>query len=190
MWEPDVTRALATPGVIKLLSTAETQRLIIDVLIASRTVLQQDPEMVKTLLDTYFDVVRHYRENPDALANDVAAETKVPMAQVKPMLAGVAWVGLTDNFQVVARRRRRIPTAWSTSIRSTLRILDETGAFKATRCPTRTRTASSTASSSARPSRRPPPGRSAAPRRQPRRSTSTSRSSPTTSGRDCAKSAR
>ena len=100
VWEPDVTRALATAGVVKLLSTAETQRLIIDVLVASRTVLQQDPEMIKALLVTYFDVVRHYREQPDKLASDVAAETKVPMAQVKPMLAGVAWAGLTDNFEV------------------------------------------------------------------------------------------
>src|SRR4029453_8663519 len=53
VWEPDVTRALATPGVIKLLSTADTQRLIIDVLIANRSVLQQDPELIKLLLTNY-----------------------------------------------------------------------------------------------------------------------------------------
>lgn len=136
IWEPDVTRALATSGVVKLLSTAETQRLIIDVLIASRTVLQQDPEMIRTLLHTYFDVSRHYRENPQQLANDVAAETKVPMAQVKPMLAGVAWTNLTDNFQAW------LGTTPDTNgmvdvIRSTLRILTETGALAGDPLPDR-----------------------------------------------------
>lgn len=127
VWEPDVTRALATPGVVKLLSTAETQRLIIDVLLASRGVLQQDPTMVKTLLITYFDVVRHYRDMPDTLASDVAAETKVPMAQVKPMLAGVAWANLTDNFEVWLGATPDA-NAMVGVIRSTLRILAETGA--------------------------------------------------------------
>jgi outer membrane protein OmpA-like peptidoglycan-associated protein len=128
VWEPDVTRALATAGVIKLLSTAETQRLIIDVLVASRTVLQQDPEMIKTLLVTYFDVVRHYSEQPDNLASDVALETKVPMAQVKPMLAGVAWTGLTDNFEVWLGTKPN-SNGMADVIRSTLRILTETGAL-------------------------------------------------------------
>ena len=134
LWEPDVTRALGTPGVIKLLSTAETQRLIIDVLIASRTVLQQEPEMIKTLLGTYFDVARHYRENPEALANDVAAETKLPMAQVKPMLAGVAWTGLTDNFQTWLGATPDT-NGMVDVIRSTLRILTETGALPADPLP-------------------------------------------------------
>ena len=128
VWEPDVTRALATPGVIKLLSTADTQRLIIDVLIASRTVLQQDPELIKTLLTNYFDVVRHYREHPDAFANDVAAETKLPMTQVKPMLAGVAWTGLTDNFEVWLGTKPNT-NGMADVIRSTMRILTETGAL-------------------------------------------------------------
>jgi outer membrane protein OmpA-like peptidoglycan-associated protein/ABC-type nitrate/sulfonate/bicarbonate transport system substrate-binding protein len=128
VWEPDVTRALATDGVVKLLSTADTQRLIVDVLIAGRSVLQQNPEMVKTLLTTYFEVARHYREHPDVLAKDVAAETKVSMEQVKTMLAGVAMAGLTDNFQIW------LGTTPETNgmvdvIQSTVRILTETGAF-------------------------------------------------------------
>lgn len=99
LWEPDVSRALATRGVIRLLSTADTQRLIVDVLIAGRGVLQQNPELVSALLATYFDVLRHYRDNPRQLATDVIAETRFGEAQVEPMLAGVAWAGLGDNFQ-------------------------------------------------------------------------------------------
>lgn len=136
LWEPDVTRALATDGVVKLLSTEDTRRLIVDILIAGRIVLQQDPDMVKSLLMTYFEVVRHYRDNPDALAKDVAGETKLPMAQVKPMLAGVAWAGLSDNFQLW------MGSAPDTNgivdvIQSTLRVLLESGAVGADPLPDR-----------------------------------------------------
>lgn len=100
LWEPDVSRALAAGGVIKLLSTADTERLIVDVLIAGRSVLQQHPDLVSALLATYFDVLRHYRDHPRQLAADVIAQTKFGEAQVEPMLAGVAWAGLGDNAQV------------------------------------------------------------------------------------------
>jgi len=99
LWEPDVTRALATKGIGKLLSTAQTERLIVDALVASRAVMQQDPDMVRSLLTTYFAVVRHYLDAPDALIHDVTAETKLSADQVRPMLAGVAWADLVDNVQ-------------------------------------------------------------------------------------------
>lgn len=98
LWEPDVTRALATQGVGKLLSTADTKRLIVDVLLASRSVMQQDPDMVRALLGTYFAVIRHYHDDPEALARDITADTDLAIEQVRPMLAGVAWTGLADNF--------------------------------------------------------------------------------------------
>lgn len=136
LWEPDVSRALATEGVVKLLSTADTQRLIVDVLIAARSVLQHDPDMVKALLGSYFDVVRHYRDNPEQLAKDVATETKLTPAQVKPMLAGVAWAGLSDNFQSWLGA-----TPGSNGvvdvIQSTLRVLLESGALAADPLPDR-----------------------------------------------------
>ena len=128
LWEPDVSRALATQGVVKLLSTAETQRLIVDVLIASREVLQQNPDMVKVLLSTYFDVQRHYREQPDQLAKDVATETKVASAHVAAMLGGVAWAGLSDNAQTWLGGT---PTSNGVVdvIQSTLRVLTESSAL-------------------------------------------------------------
>lgn len=134
LWEPDVSRALATPGVVRLLSTAETHRLIVDVLIAGRGVLQQDPEMVRALLRTYFDVLRHYRAQPEQLARDVAAETGVPPAQVKTMLAGVAWVGLADNAQGWLGS---VPGADGLVdvIQSTLRVLLASGALTASPLP-------------------------------------------------------
>lgn len=134
LWEPDVSRALATDGVVRLLSTADTQRLIVDVLIAGHGVLQHNPEIVKALLATYFDVVRHYRDNPEALAKDVAAETKAGAAQVKSMLAGVAWAGLTDNFQSWLGATPGTNGVVDV-IQSTLRVLLESGALAADPLP-------------------------------------------------------
>lgn len=127
LWEPDVTRALATPGVIKLLSTADTQRLIVDVLIAGRTVLQQDPAMVDTLLQTYFEVVRQYRDDAGALARDAGAALRVSNDQVAAMLGGVALASLSDNFQVWLGSTSDA-SAIIDVIHSTARVLQESGA--------------------------------------------------------------
>jgi outer membrane protein OmpA-like peptidoglycan-associated protein/ABC-type nitrate/sulfonate/bicarbonate transport system substrate-binding protein len=136
LWEPDVTRALNTQGVVKLLSTSDTQRLIVDVLIAGHTVLQQDPEMAKVLLQTYFEVARYYRDNPELLARDVASSTRLPAQQVSAMLNGVALTSLTDNFQVWLGAT---PDANATVdvIQSTLRVLEESSAIKHNPLPDR-----------------------------------------------------
>jgi outer membrane protein OmpA-like peptidoglycan-associated protein/ABC-type nitrate/sulfonate/bicarbonate transport system substrate-binding protein len=136
LWEPDVTRALNTQGVVKLLSTADTQRLIVDVLIAGRSVLQQDPEMAKVVLQTYFEVIRHYRDNPELLARDVASSTRLPAQQVSAMLKGVSWTSLTDNFQVWLGTT---PDANATVdvIQSTLHVLEESSAVKHNPLPER-----------------------------------------------------
>lgn len=134
LWEPDVSRALATAGVVRLLSTADTQRLIVDVLIAGRTVLQNDPDLVQNLLGTYFDVLRHYRDQPEQLARDVVAQTRVDAAQVKPMLAGVAWAGLSDNVQSWLGATPGANGAVDV-IQSTLRVLLESGALAANPLP-------------------------------------------------------
>lgn len=96
LWEPDVSRALATPGIVKLLSTGDTDKLIVDVLIAGRPVLQRS-DVVAMLLAHYFDTLNHYRDRPEQLERDVAAATKLPAASVRTMLAGVQWTGLNDN---------------------------------------------------------------------------------------------
>ena len=96
LWEPDVSRALATPGVIKLLSTADTDKLIVDVLIAGKAAAQQ-PQLIESLLKHYFDTLTHYGAQPEQLERDVANSTKLPAGSVRAMLAGVRWIGLNDN---------------------------------------------------------------------------------------------
>ena len=99
LWEPDVTRALANPGITKLLGSEDTNKLIVDVLLVSRKFSQDKPEAVASLLTEYFHVAKSYRENAQRLEQDVIEATRTPQDKVKAMLNGVAWIGLSDNFQ-------------------------------------------------------------------------------------------
>lgn len=97
LWEPDVSKALATQGIKKVLSTEETQKLIVDILVASRDVVQGTPEMADTLLKAYFKAQQHYRRNPDELAAAIAKHYDIGKQQATTLLSGVAWATLQDN---------------------------------------------------------------------------------------------
>jgi len=64
VWEPDVTRALSNPAIVKLLGSEDVDKLIVDVLLVGRKFSQDNPEAVATLLREYFNVARLYREDP------------------------------------------------------------------------------------------------------------------------------
>ena len=97
LWEPDVSRALADPSFIKLIGSDDTEKLIVDVLLASRRVLQERPELVEAVLSQYFASLLHYTEDPAALRREAAAATGLPSDQVDAMLGGVRWVSLNEN---------------------------------------------------------------------------------------------
>ena len=97
LWEPDVTRALNNPKLVKLLGTEDTNKLIVDILLVNRKYSQRNPEAVNALLKTYFKVLKYYRDNTDKLIEDAKKYTDLKEQQVKPMLKGVKWVNLTEN---------------------------------------------------------------------------------------------
>jgi outer membrane protein OmpA-like peptidoglycan-associated protein/ABC-type nitrate/sulfonate/bicarbonate transport system substrate-binding protein len=129
VWEPDVTRALANPAIVKLLGSEDVDKLIVDVLLVGRKFSQDNPEAVATLLREYFNVARFYREDPARLERDVVEATKIPADQVKTSLKGVAWVGLGDNFQMWMGGGGGAEGLVD-SIQSTVKILMDNGDFK------------------------------------------------------------
>ena len=144
--------------------------------------------MIKTLLATYFDVARHYRRTGSARQrrrrrNEVADGA----GQADARRRGVD--GLTDNFQTWLGATPDT-NGMVDVIRSTLRILTETGALPGDPLPDQdpyriinSQFVGATFAATATGMQR---GAAAATRHR----ISTSRSSPTTNGRDCAKSAR
>jgi len=99
LWEPDVSRALSQDGIVKLLGTEDTKRLIVDVLIANRDFSRNRPEIVSLLLANYFMTLKTYRENQQMLEEHVIAAANLPRDAVEKMLKGVAWTNLTDNCE-------------------------------------------------------------------------------------------
>ncbi|MDC0662921.1 phosphate ABC transporter substrate-binding/OmpA family protein [Marinobacter sp. SS21] len=97
LWEPEVTMALAQPGMIRLLGTEDTQKLIVDVLIANPRVLQDQPDLAKAFLKTYFQVQQHYRRHPQELIQALRNEYQLTPEQLENLLDGVSWKTLTDN---------------------------------------------------------------------------------------------
>jgi outer membrane protein OmpA-like peptidoglycan-associated protein/ABC-type amino acid transport substrate-binding protein len=99
LWEPDVSKALAQPGVVKLLGTEDTERLIVDILVVSRKFSQDQPDLVKLLLRNYFRVLKKYRDSPELLRKDIKEETGLSDDAVQSMLKGVAWVNFGQNCE-------------------------------------------------------------------------------------------
>jgi outer membrane protein OmpA-like peptidoglycan-associated protein/ABC-type nitrate/sulfonate/bicarbonate transport system substrate-binding protein len=97
LWEPEVSKALGDAAYVKLIGTADTEKLIVDVLLASRRTVQERPESAATLLKQYFETLRAYGDSPAKLREDVARSSGLPAAQVDAMLAGVRWATLNDN---------------------------------------------------------------------------------------------
>ncbi len=97
LWEPDVSLALSIPGIKKILSTADTANLIVDILVVNRRFSDRDPEAVHTLLAAYFKTLKHYRDHPDQLRAELIEERALEPSQVSAMLQGVAWATLGDN---------------------------------------------------------------------------------------------
>jgi hypothetical protein len=98
-WEPDVSQALTDKSIIKLLGTEDTERLIVDILVAGRKTLQQKPEVIHLLLNTYFRVLKKYREDPTLLIKQVKKETGLSKTAVESMLNGVKWVNFGANCE-------------------------------------------------------------------------------------------
>ncbi|MBU6950079.1 phosphate ABC transporter substrate-binding/OmpA family protein [Hahella sp. HN01] len=99
VWEPEVTRALSNDGIVRLLGTEDTQKLIVDVLVANATVLRKDPEMVSVFLKAYYQTLQHYRRNQDELVKALRDEYDLDVKQSKELLSGVEWKSLTENAE-------------------------------------------------------------------------------------------
>jgi len=97
LWEPDVSRALANGGVVKLVGTEDTDKLIVDILVASRRQVSRNPEAVEALLDAWFETLEGYRGSRSRLVEEIRGETGLDEGQVSAMLDGVQWVGLGEN---------------------------------------------------------------------------------------------
>lgn len=138
LWEPDVSKALEHKGITKILGTEDTTRLIVDILLVRRQFAKKQPETVKLLLDTYFRVLKRYRDEPRLLADQVREVTRLPPDKVASMLAGVHWVNFAENCEKwfgIAAPGTTSEAGLAATIDSTVGILTSAGDFTANPLP-------------------------------------------------------
>lgn len=138
LWEPDVSRALAHPGIIKILGTEDTQKLIVDILVVSRTYSQRSPDAVRELLASYFQALRTYQDNPKLLREQVMAETGLSQTAAETMLKGVKWVNLTQNCEEwldIALPGGHAQNGLKNALDSAVRVLLNAGDFSSNPLP-------------------------------------------------------
>ncbi|MBF0314728.1 MAG: OmpA family protein [Oligoflexia bacterium] len=139
LWEPDISKVLASEKMVKLIGTEDTRRLIVDILVVNRKLAKDHPEWVKKLLMEYFNVLKFFRDNPQSLVEEIRSQSKISEEQALQVLQGVRFVNLTEN----ARDWFGIPVNGQgkdglvSTIESTVEILLEHHDFKQSPLPER-----------------------------------------------------
>jgi ABC-type nitrate/sulfonate/bicarbonate transport system substrate-binding protein len=87
LWEPDVSRALSDAAYVKLIGTDDTEKLIVDVLLASRRILKDRPDAVATVLTQYFESLNAYSGARARLHADLAESSGLPRRRSRPCWA-------------------------------------------------------------------------------------------------------
>lgn len=134
LWEPygSKARALSDKGLIKLLGSEDTDKLIVDVFLVSREFAKNNPEATQMTLSLYFQVLKYYRDNPDQLTKHVREETSLSEAEVQNMLAGVFWPNLRENCEQwfgISAPGIKADEGLAETIESTVKILINTKDF-------------------------------------------------------------
>jgi len=138
LWEPDVSRALSTKGITKLLGTEQTEKLIVDILIVNRNYAADKPEVVSILLKNYFRTLKFYKKNQPQFLADAAKETGLSEKMLETLFKGVKWVNLIENAQQwfgVASQNEVNDEALVDTIESVANILIDSGDFSTTPVP-------------------------------------------------------
>jgi len=138
LWEPDVSKALSKKGVKKILGTEDTSKLIVDILIANRSISKNKPELIEALLENYFKTLKFYRGDEESLIKEIKRQSDVNTEQAKKLLHSVSWASLADNglsWFGIAYADQPANEGLVETIESTIDILSDSGDFSSNPLP-------------------------------------------------------
>lgn len=96
-WEPDLSNAAKKGNGHLLATTATTVSLIGDVLVVSENFAKKNPELLNKFVKAWFEGVEMVNKDPEGSAKIVSKALKVPIPEVKGMLAGLKLTNYQDN---------------------------------------------------------------------------------------------
>lgn len=103
LWEPFVSKALDQPDVHVLLDSSRMKGYIVDVLVASREFIRDQPDVVQKIIEAYSRAAYSYRQNPDGMVRLVQADAKAGGAaltktEAQKIVDGVQWKNTLENY--------------------------------------------------------------------------------------------
>ncbi len=104
LWEPYVSRALEVPGATLLLDSSKLKGYIVDVLVAERKFLLDNPEIVRDVVAAYLQAQYHYHRRSDGMKQLVIQDAQLAGAEkltpelARKMVAGIQWKNTLENY--------------------------------------------------------------------------------------------
>ena len=104
LWEPYVSKALQEPGAHILIDSSKLKGYIVDVLVAQRNFLSEQPELVAQVIEAYLRAAYSYTADSQRLLSLLADDAQTyGESALKPdecgkIAAGVAWKNTLENY--------------------------------------------------------------------------------------------
>lgn len=107
LWQPHVAAAVAD-GATVIHSSASTDKVIVDVLLANRRIIRQNAserQYIGIVLEEYFETLRELREDRELMVRETRdfirtyAGGRASAEEINVMLDGVTWINLRDNAE-------------------------------------------------------------------------------------------
>jgi outer membrane protein OmpA-like peptidoglycan-associated protein len=104
LWQPYVAQAIKLPGYKVLLDSSQLKGYIVDVLVAERTFLKNNQELIQTFAEGYFRALYQYQNKENGLQNLVITDAnrlnaeKLDADLADAVVKGIHWKNTMDNY--------------------------------------------------------------------------------------------
>ena len=104
LWEPYVSKALELPDAHLLLDSSKLKGYIVDILVAERKFLRDNPDLVKKVMEAYLRAAYSYNQKQDGMKSLVmndAGETgseSLSGDQAEKLVRGIEWKNTLENY--------------------------------------------------------------------------------------------
>ena len=99
LWEPDLSKALDLPGMRYVFGSDKFAGYIIDVFVFHRDFIKKHPQRARTFFETYFFVMRNYKNDRERMLKDMDKSTKLKRSAIEKMLTKIDWYDLRENAE-------------------------------------------------------------------------------------------
>ncbi|MEM7011022.1 MAG: OmpA family protein, partial [Verrucomicrobiota bacterium] len=99
-WEPYTTLALANEDAHRLIDSSQARGVILDIAIASRKLVAENPEIVQNVARAYFDTLGMLGADSEKMLALAMADSNEDRETTQAMLRGVAFQSIAQNAQL------------------------------------------------------------------------------------------